>query len=83
MLCITMRCGDYFVVGDDTVIQLDQLGPDRVHLTIHAPREVPIVRGEVLERSGGKRPDCVYDLSAGQPGPERGKAAKRSQPRQS
>ena len=60
MLCITMKRGEYFTVGSDTVVLFDQLSGERAHLTIHAPREVPIVRGEVLERNGGKRPDCVY-----------------------
>lgn len=63
MLCITLLPGDYFTVGDDTVIQFDRLSGERVHLTINAPREVPILRGEVLERQGGKRPDCVMDVS--------------------
>ena len=27
------------------------------------PREVPILRGEVLERQGGTRPGCVRELS--------------------
>lgn len=61
MLCITMKRGEYFTVGSDTVIQFDQLSGERVHLTIHAPREVPILRGEVLERNGGERPSCIYD----------------------
>ena len=60
MLCITMRKVDYFLIGKDIVVQLDTLSGSRVHLTINAPKDVPIVRGEVLERNGGKRPDCVY-----------------------
>ena len=63
MLCISMRAGDYFTVGKDTVVQFDRLTGDRVHLTINAPREVPILRGDVLERSGGQRPGCVLDTS--------------------
>ncbi len=62
MLCITMKRGEYFTVGGDTVILFDQLSGERAHLTIHAPREVPIVRGEVLERQGGKRPACLSNL---------------------
>ena len=57
MLCITMKRGEYFTVGSDTVVLFDQLSGERAHLTIHAPREVPIVRGEVLERQGEDRPD--------------------------
>lgn len=62
MLCITMKRGEYFTVGGDTVILFDQLGGERAHLTIYAPRSVAIVRGEVLERNGGKRPDCLSTL---------------------
>ena len=45
MLCITMRKGDYFLIGKDIVVQLDTLSGSRVHLTINAPKDVPIVRG--------------------------------------
>ena len=63
MLCISLMPGEYFTVGGSTVIQYDRLSGERTHLTIHAPREVPILRGEVLERNGGKRPDCVMSVS--------------------
>ncbi len=60
MLCITMRKGDYITLGDNIVIQVEQLKGERVHLNINAPREVAVLRGEVLERGGGERPACVY-----------------------
>ncbi len=63
MLCISMKPSEYFTVGNDTVVQFDRLSGDRVHLIISAPKEVPILRGDVLERRGGKRPDCVLELS--------------------
>ena len=59
MLCITMKSGEYFTIGDDIVIRLDRLSDERVHLAIQAPRELPILRGNVLEREGGERPGCV------------------------
>lgn len=62
MLCFTMKRGEYFTVGSDTVILFDQLSSDRVHLSIHAPRDVPIVRSAVLERSGNPPPPCVTAL---------------------
>lgn len=62
MLCISMKPGEYFTVGGSTVIQMDRLTGERVHLTVNAPREVPILRGTVLERNGGERPACVFDL---------------------
>ena len=64
MLCITMRRGEYFTVDGDTVILVDQLSGERAHLTIHAPRDVAIVSGAVLERSGNPPPACLAELSA-------------------
>lgn len=61
MLRISMKPGEYFTVGSDTVVQFDRLRGDRAHLIITAPREVPILRGAVLEREGGQRPDCVVE----------------------
>lgn len=63
MLRFSMKIGQYFTVGDDTVVQLDNLTGERVHLTINAPREIPILRGTVLERNGGQRPACVTEPS--------------------
>ena len=62
MLCISLLPNDYFTIGDDVVVQFGRLVGERVHLTIQAPREVPIVRGQVLERQG-RRPGCVMDKS--------------------
>lgn len=56
MLCFTIKCGEYFTVGGDTVVLFDQLAGDRAHLSIEAPRDVPIVRGTVLEREGAPKP---------------------------
>lgn len=61
MLCLSLVPGEYLTIGEDIVIQLDRMGADRCKLVIHAPREIPIVRGEVLERNGGARPECVFD----------------------
>ena len=61
MLSLQLRQGDYLTIGENVVIQLNDVSGDRCKLVIHAPREVPILRGEVLERTGGQRPQCVYD----------------------
>lgn len=63
MLCISMKAGDYFTVGSSTVVQFERLNGERIHLTINAPREVPILRGDVLERGGNSRPACVKEVS--------------------
>ena len=59
MLCLTLLPGEYLIIGSDVVVQLDRMSGDHCKLAIHAPREVPILRGEVPERDGGERPGCV------------------------
>ena len=61
MLCLSLTPGEYLTVGDNVVIQLDRMTGDRCKLIIEAPRDIPVVRGEVLERNGGERPSCVFD----------------------
>ena len=41
MLCISMRAGDYFTVGENTVIQFTRLTGDRAHITVNAPVRSP------------------------------------------
>jgi len=62
MLCLTLSPGEYLTVGEDVVLVLDRTTGDRCKLLIDAPREIPIVRGEVREREGYNRPDNVYDM---------------------
>ena len=46
-------------IGDNIIVQMNDVSGNRCKLMIEAPREVPVVRGEVLERVGVKRPECV------------------------
>lgn len=72
MLCISMKPGEYFTVGGSTVIQLDRLTGDRVHLTVNAPREVPILRGAARLRvhptGPARAPAPMERREAGGPG---------------
>ena len=61
MLTLTLTEGEYMTIGDNIVVQISRTGENRCKLNVQAPREIPIVRGEVLERSGEERPDCVFD----------------------
>jgi len=61
MLCLNLTPGEYMTIGENVVVQLDRISGDRCKLMVNAPREVSILRGEVLERSGGERPSCVVD----------------------
>jgi len=61
MLCLSLTPGEYLTIGPDVVVQVDRMAGDRCKLIIDAPREVPIVRGEVRERNGEERPGCVFE----------------------
>jgi len=63
MLCLSLLPGEYLTIGEDIVLQYEQTAGERCKLVIQAPREIPVVRGEVRERSGEKRPDCVFEQS--------------------
>ena len=63
MLSLQLRTGDYMTIGADVVVQLNDISCDRCRLMIDAPREVPILRGDLLERGGGERPECVLEMS--------------------
>ena len=61
MLCLNLNQGEYMTIGESVVVQLDSIVGDRCKLVINAPKEVPVLRGKVLERNGGQRPGCVFD----------------------
>jgi len=61
MLCLSLLPGEYVTIGKDVVLQYDHTIGERCQVVVNAPREVPILRGELLERNGGERPDCVFD----------------------
>lgn len=61
MLCLNLNQGEYLTIGEDVVVQLNGIAGDRCKLVIQAPREIPVVRGKVLERNGGQRPGCVFE----------------------
>lgn len=61
MLSLQLKTGDYMTIGEEVVVQLDRISGDRCKLMVQAPRDMAILRGEVLERTGGERPECVFD----------------------
>lgn len=61
MLKISLTQGEYLTIGDNIVVQLYRSEGGRSYLAIDAPREVPIVRGAVLEREGGQRPERLAE----------------------
>ncbi len=50
MLYITLREGDYFMIGGDIKVTYERTaGRDSMYVGVEAPREVPVKRGQVYE----------------------------------
>lgn len=61
MLCLNLNQGEYITIGGEVVVQMDGISGGRCRLMVQAPKEIPVLRGKVLERTGGQRPGCVVD----------------------
>ena len=53
MLSLQLKSGEYITIGDDIVVQVFRDGPVN-RVVVQAPRELPILRGEVQEREGNR-----------------------------
>ena len=72
MLFLQLKDKEYLTIGDDIVIQV--FTNSTIRVSVQAPRELAVLRGEVLERNGSQRPRAVFGKS-----PEQ---AKKDQKRQ-
>ncbi len=61
MLFLQLKTGEYITIGDSVVVQLSDASSSQCKLMIEAPREIPVVRGELLERTGAQRPECIVE----------------------
>ena len=59
MLSLQLKDGEYLTIGEDIVIQV--FTNSTIKVSVQAPKDMTILRGEVLERNGEDRPDCLYD----------------------
>lgn len=61
MLSLQMKSGDYLTIGEDVVVQVFKGAGSQFRVSVKAPRQVPILRGEVRERAGDQRPQGLLD----------------------
>ena len=55
MLVLTRKAGEKLMIGDDVVITILNVNGGQVSIGIDAPREINIVRSELLERNKGNK----------------------------
>ena len=75
MLSLMLKSGEYLAIGEDIAVQIFQESGGMFRVSVKAPREIPIVRGELLERTG-ERPDGLYKRKPKSPS-ERSRNAKQ------
>lgn len=66
MLSLRLKSGEYISIGNDIAVQIFKQTGDSFQVAVKAPREVPILRGEVLERSDA-RPDGLRESRSKSP----------------
>ena len=74
MLSLSLLPDEYLSINHGQIlVHLIRVAGGRAHLRIEADRSVPIVRGELLEREGAARPDCLTPKPKRKPGCRRDK----------
>ncbi len=47
MLVVSRRSGQSIYIGEEIEISVIEAGPNRVKLGVRAPKEIPVLRGEI------------------------------------
>ena len=58
MLSLNVSKGEYITINGNIVVQVFPEG-GQATLRVEAPREIPIVRGTVLEKGGAPKPEAI------------------------
>lgn len=54
MLLLRLKSGEYISIGQNIAVQIFKQAGDSFQVAVKAPREVPVLRGEVLERNDAR-----------------------------
>ncbi len=54
MLLLSRRPGEQMLIGDDILVEVLEVSGTQVRLGITAPREVPVLREELLDEPPGR-----------------------------
>lgn len=55
MLILQRKVGQSLLIGDNIKISITEIGSDRVKISIDAPKEIPVVRTELLDAADSNR----------------------------
>ena len=80
MLSLQMKSGEYLTIGENIAVQVFQAGSS-FRVSVQAPREIPILRGEVRERTA-ERPEGLLNKRPKSPADQKRDARKLAERRQ-
>ncbi|HHY27817.1 carbon storage regulator CsrA [Desulfitobacterium sp. PCE1] len=65
MLALTRKAGERIVIGDNIVVTVVAIKGDSIRLTIDAPKEIKIYRGEIYDAIAAENKEAAIpaDLS--------------------
>jgi len=75
MLSLQLKSGEYLTIGEDIAVQVFKQSGSTFRVSIKAPKEVPILRGEVHERTED-RPDGLHSRRPKSPSERRRNASQ-------
>lgn len=58
MLVLSRKQSEQIKIGDDITLTIVRIGPRSVRLGIDAPRDMPVVRSELIQVESGL---CIYE----------------------
>lgn len=65
MLALTRKVGERIVIGDDIVVTVVSIKGENIRMTIEAPKEIKIYRGEIFDAiaTENKQAAVPHDIS--------------------
>jgi len=67
MLALTRKVGERIVIGDNIVVTVVSIKGDNIRMTVEAPKEVKIYRGEIFDAIAAENkqaavPNDIFEL---------------------
>ncbi len=59
MLALTRKVGERIVIGDNIVVTVVSIKGDNIRMTIEAPKEIKIYRGEIFDAIAAENKQAV------------------------
>ncbi len=56
MLTLRLKPGEYLTIGKDITVQVFRRKGDSIEVAVEAPREIPVLRGKLVERTDERPP---------------------------